>query len=106
MRHCAAIADDYASVVSGAPRPATTKSKRKVVDTEDLDGKKKRKKREPRDPDEPKRPASSYILFQNEVRAALRKEFPNMTHQELVAEMTKRWTSMTDTEKKVSGLSV
>ncbi|KAG8953638.1 hypothetical protein FRC04_001842 [Tulasnella sp. 424] len=66
----------------------------------DDDGKKKRKKREPRDPNAPKRPASAYILYQNEVRAKFREEHPELSYRELLPEIAKAWQNLDPVEKQ------
>ncbi|KAG8918253.1 hypothetical protein FRC01_001961, partial [Tulasnella sp. 417] len=66
----------------------------------DEDGKKRRKKREPRDPNAPKRPASAYILYQNEVRAKFREEHPELSYRELLPEIAKAWQNLDPVEKQ------
>jgi len=95
------------------PRPATLppdaffiadgKGKRKEVAIDDAEGGKKRKRSsKPKDPNAPKRPASSYILFQNEIRAQLRQEFPHLSNPELLAVISDKWKNMSEAEKEVS----
>ncbi|TDL29107.1 hypothetical protein BD410DRAFT_779406 [Rickenella mellea] len=69
-------------------------------------GKKKRKRGEkkekvPRDPNAPKRPPSAYLLFQNEVRKEMMTKFPSMTYREVLAEISKVWTAMSEDDKAV-----
>ncbi|KII95983.1 hypothetical protein PLICRDRAFT_96769 [Plicaturopsis crispa FD-325 SS-3] len=80
---------------------AAGRSKRKAEVLEDeADGKKKtRKKREPRDPDAPKRPASSYILYQNEVRKDIKEKNPGLSNSEILAIIGKKWASLSDADK-------
>jgi hypothetical protein len=122
MRNCATIADHFAQVVKNTPftaetalqvvhglknssLPATTPGKRKAkAIEEDLDGKKKRKTKQPkkiRDPDMPKRPASSYLLFQNEIRKELKSQNPNMTQSELLSMIAKQWAEMNPEQKTI-----
>jgi hypothetical protein len=95
---------------SPLPAAATGKRKAKVVEEEDPldpDSKKKRKARGPkkiRDPDMPKRPASSYLLFQNEVRKELKSKNPNMSQTELLPAIAKLWSEMTPDQKLVSSV--
>ena len=67
------------------------------------DAKKERKKREkkPKDPNAPKRPPSAYILFQNEVRDALRSSQPQLSYREVLDHIAERWKHLTDAQKKV-----
>lgn len=82
--------------------PAPTKGKRKAAVTEDepLDGTKKRKRIiKPKDPNAPKRPASSYILYQNDVRKELKEQHPEMNNADLLTMISERWKNMTTEEK-------
>lgn len=72
----------------------------KTDDTE-TGGKRKRVAKIPKDPDAPKRPASSYLLFQNEIRAQLKEENPNMNNSDLVKHISARWATMTAEDKTV-----
>lgn len=86
------------------PTPAGGKRKSRATD-EDGEGKKKRKTK-PKDPNAPKRPASSYLLFQNEIRQELKAKNPHLTNNELLAQISKVWTDMPKEEKDVSLLIV
>lgn len=82
------------------------KRKTQVSDDEDEaegDGKKKKRKtvKKIQDPNAPKRPASSYIVFQNETRGGLKLKYPGISNTDLVQMISKRWASMTDEEKEV-----
>ncbi|EGO27130.1 hypothetical protein SERLADRAFT_381367, partial [Serpula lacrymans var. lacrymans S7.9] len=46
------------------------------------------------------RPASAYILFQNEVRAKLKEQNPELPQSELLSLIGRRWTSMSQQEKE------
>ncbi|TFY74730.1 hypothetical protein EWM64_g9284, partial [Hericium alpestre] len=63
------------------------------------DGKKRRAVKKPRDPNAPKRPPSSYIYYQNEIRAALKNKYPDITHSELLTRISQQWSKMTPEEK-------
>ncbi|KIK07627.1 hypothetical protein K443DRAFT_167654 [Laccaria amethystina LaAM-08-1] len=82
--------------------PAPTKGKRKAAVTEDepLDGTKKRKRIiKPKDPNAPKRPASSYILFQNDVRKDLKEMHPELNNADLLTLISDQWKNMSSEEK-------
>ncbi|KAF8898163.1 high mobility group box domain-containing protein [Gymnopilus junonius] len=81
-----------------------TKGKRKAASSpEEDDGHKKRKRNtKPKDPNAPKRPASSYILFQNEVRKSLKKQNPELNNAELLALIAEQWKTMPDEQKEAS----
>jgi len=104
LRNCAHIAENYAAAVrhSGIGLlPETAGGKRKAQALEDGTGKKKRKPRVPKDPNAPKRPASSYLLFQNDIRAELKKKHPGTSHSDLLSMISKQWQQMTEDEKAV-----
>jgi len=101
---------DMSKMVQPLPPPPEptqappTNGKRKAATL--VDGEtKKRKAKKPRDPDMPKRPASSYLLFQNEVRQAMKKNNPGMANHEILSTISQRWANMTAEEKEVSAHS-
>jgi len=129
MRKCADIAEHFSQVVahlgpngglpplphfhSGPPAdmgkmgpppsPATAAApangKRKAQALADGEVKKKKKVKKLRDPEAPKRPPSSYLLFQNEVRQAMKQANPGMANHEILTTISQRWASMTPEEK-------
>jgi hypothetical protein len=64
--------------------------------------KKRKRNTKPRDPNAPKRPASSYILFQNEIRKPLKDKHPGLTNPELLNMISDLWKKMSEEEKAVS----
>lgn len=118
LRNCAHMAENYAAAVKhssigphvmmpatfGAIPQATPGGKRKAqaVDDGQGEGRKKRKPRTPKDPNAPKRPASSYLMFQNDIRAELKKKHPEISNTELLAMISKQWQGMSDEQKSVS----
>lgn len=109
MRSCATVAEQFASTVAGGSSsdvtlaaPQTGKRKAQVLEDGEPDGKKKRAPRKLKDPNAPKRPASSYLLYQNDVRAELKTKYPGIPNSELLQMIAKRWAAMSDTEKEVS----
>jgi len=54
----------------------------------------------PKDPNAPKRPASSYILFQNEVRKELKERHPELSNADLLSLISEQWKSMSDEQKE------
>ena len=66
---------------------------------DDSDGKRKHKK--PRDPNAPKRPPSSYLIFQNDIRAELKAKNPGMRNNELLSAISKLWSEMPQDQKDV-----
>lgn len=76
--------------------------KRKLVAVEigenGLPRKRKREKRV-KDPNAPKGPASAYILFQNDIRSAYKKEHPDMSNKELLRLIGDQWKALADDKK-------
>jgi hypothetical protein len=131
MRKCAEMAEAFAVLVNGSAtsidspaarmihdlivtaRPNAMKDdkatagkrKRKADATEEGEAP-KRRKRKPKDPNAPKRPASSYILFQNEVRKELKASHPNISNHELLNMIAKQWQEMSEEDKAVGHFTV
>ena len=80
-----------------------TKGKRRAAHPpEDGEVPKKRKRNiKPKDPNAPKRPASSYLLFQNEVRKELKEQHPNLSNTDLLSMISEQWKKMSDDQKEV-----
>jgi len=126
MRKCADLGDSLVKALKGAsdeqkdamPGVASIlrlhfsqslivlQNKRKVPSALDEDeGPKKRKRNaKPKDPNAPRRPASAYILFQNEVRKELKERYPTLNNSELLVKISEMWKQMSDEEKAVSNL--
>jgi len=119
MRNAAQLVEQYAQLVASLPpyhpvppilpngtlpqlpqqpvsTPVADGKRRKRLD--DDEGKKKKDKR-PKDPNAPKRPASSYLLFQNEVRRSLKEEHPHIANNELLQMIAKAWAEMPQEQK-------
>jgi len=60
---------------------------------------KKKRERKLKDPNAPKGPASAYILFQNDIRAAYKKEHPEMTNKELLRLIGDQWKALEEGKK-------
>jgi hypothetical protein len=78
--------------------------KRKLVALEiGEDGLPRKRKREKRvkDPNAPKGPASAYILFQNDIRSAYKKEHPDMSNKELLRLIGDQWKTLSEDKKDV-----
>lgn len=112
MRNCANIADTFSqhlqqipygqAPVNGSfalPALLPVRGKRKAAD--DTDGRKTKRAKKPKDPNAPKRPASSYLLFQNEVRQQLKDENPSLPNNELLSLIAKMWKDMPREQKDV-----
>lgn len=109
MRQAATVAEQYANTVRegdfSSPAPQTGKRKASALEAETtVDGKKKRAPRKPKDPNAPKRPASSYLLFQNDIRADLKSKFPDLSNSDLLRMISERWAAMSEADKEVGGI--
>ncbi|CAE7204448.1 unnamed protein product [Rhizoctonia solani] len=100
MREAASLADAFAqsvaqlfpgTVVAPQPTVAVTGKKRGRVPKEG-----KRVK----DPNAPKRPATSYIMFQNDIRDELRQKHPNLPYKELLGKVSEAWGKLGEDQKK------
>ncbi|KDR74519.1 hypothetical protein GALMADRAFT_227586 [Galerina marginata CBS 339.88] len=111
MRNCAQVAEAFAKIIKDSQEAADllhgasddhAKGKRKAaLSPEDGDGPKKRKRNvKPKDPNAPKRPASSYILFQNEVRKELKEQHPTLSNSDLLGLISEQWKNMSDAQKE------
>lgn len=83
------------------------KGKKASAAPPDDEGPKKRKRAtKPKDPNAPKRPASSYIMFQNEVRKEIKAQYPDISNAELMTLIAEQWKNMGDEDKQVSRLFI
>lgn len=54
----------------------------------------------PKDPNAPKQPVPAYLVYQNEVREAMRAQFPTHTPTELVKEISETWRALPGAERQ------
>ncbi|TRM68622.1 high mobility group box domain-containing protein, partial [Schizophyllum amplum] len=59
---------------------------------------KKRAKKE-KDPNAPKRPATSYILYQNDCRALMKEQNPGLHNTDLLRHISDTWKALPEKEK-------
>jgi hypothetical protein len=88
------------AIIDATPAPS---KKRKLAETElsaDDAGKKKKRERKPKDPNAPKAPPSAYILFQNEIRSAVREQHPDVQYKELMGIISKQWGALDQEQKQ------
>jgi len=97
MRQAANLADAFAQSLAQmfpeivvAPQPVASKKRGRVP----KEGKKVK------DPNAPKRPATSYIMFQNDVRDDLRQKNPGLPYKELLGKVSEAWQALADDQKK------
>ena len=91
-------------MVPAVPMGQDEQGKKRKSRGDDAEGK-KRSNRKPKDPNAPKRPASSYLLFQNDVRQELKAKNPNMRNNELLSAIAKMWAEMPPEQKDVGAAS-
>lgn len=80
--------------------------KRKGTVEDDADDKPTKRKRKVKDPNAPKRPASSYIMFQNDIRKDLKEKNPQLNNVDLLALISQKWSEMSEEDKAVCILCV
>ncbi|KAJ7477255.1 HMG-box [Mycena galericulata] len=103
IRHCAKLTEDWAEALKHPG--ASSNGKRKAVAADDDDepaanGKRKRVTKK-KDPNAPKRPASSYLLFQNEIRKEIKEKYPTLSNTELLNVIKTQWAEMPEARKAV-----
>ena len=98
-----ALANGQYAMPVMAPMGHDEGGKKRKSRGEDAEGKRRAKK--PKDPNAPKRPASSYLLFQNDVRNELKAKNPGMRNNELLSAIAKLWAEMPQEQKDVSTLA-
>lgn len=91
-----------AALANGKSADATgAKGKRNEHLEKPHEGGKRKRVTKPKDPNAPKRPASSFLLFQNEVLKKVKEQRPDLPHAELRQLIAKMWADMGDEEKTV-----
>lgn len=90
----------------GKKRGKSQDSEDELANGDDEEGGGKKKKRATRqkkevDPNAPKRPASAYILYQNEARAEMKAKYPDLPYQELLSKLGEQWKNLGDDGQKV-----
>jgi len=82
-------------------RPSAAAAAAAAAAGEEENGGKKKRERKPKDPNAPKRPASAYILFQNEVRRSVSEQHPNLNYREVLGEVSLAWASLDPARKAI-----
>lgn len=118
MRQFGNFADALAKVVAKAPLddPEVVESLQAAIDAipapskkrkltalggTDESGKRRKREKKPKDPNAPKAPPSAYILFQNDIRNAVRIENPNIQYRELMGLISQQWNGLPSEKKQV-----
>ncbi|KAG8717989.1 hypothetical protein FRC08_006185 [Ceratobasidium sp. 394] len=101
MRQAANLADAFAqSIVKIFPNDAIVVSAPAVTSKKRGRAPKEGKRIKVKDPNAPKRPATSYILFQNDIRDELKAQHPGLPYKELLGKVSEAWQKLAETEKK------
>ena len=61
-----------------------------------------KRKRKPHDPNAPKRALTSYFLFMQHNKPAIKELHPDWTAQQVSDESERRWSNINDKERQVS----
>ncbi|CAE6508428.1 unnamed protein product [Rhizoctonia solani] len=100
MRQTAGLADVFAQSIAQlfpgtviAPQPTATVTGRKR-------GRAPKEGKRIKDPNAPKRPATSYIMFQNDIRDELRQKHPELPYKELLGKVSEAWAVLGEDQKK------
>ncbi|KAG9040138.1 hypothetical protein FRB95_000067 [Tulasnella sp. JGI-2019a] len=94
------VADAAAAAAVAAAAPAAEDED--APSPEESNGKKTKKEKKPkvkRDPNMPKKPPSAYLLYQNEMRGALKQKHPELDNTALLQMISKEWSTMPDDKK-------
>lgn len=98
--------------IQGGASSSTTGPKAKTLKTEEGgegEGKKRGRKstgtKKEKDPNAPKRPASAYIIFQNELRPKLRQANPDMPYKDVLTKISEEWKAVPEDKKHVHFLT-
>lgn len=83
--------------------PRKRKSKAETANSPDANGApaKPKKEKQPRDPNLPKRPASAYLLFQNDVRGKVKEARPELDAAAVRSELGSEWKNMSTEQRAV-----
>ncbi|KAG5350301.1 hypothetical protein C0989_011702 [Termitomyces sp. Mn162] len=102
MKTTAALAESFAAMVKDSSFvDGEKKSRKRKGAAEDGDDKATKRKRKLKDPNAPKRPASSYIMFQNDIRKDLKEKNPHLSNPDLLALISQKWSEMSEEDKAV-----
>ncbi|KAG6845820.1 hypothetical protein H0H87_002508 [Tephrocybe sp. NHM501043] len=110
LKATADLTDTFAAFVKDATFTVTDGEKkarkRKGAVDDDDDDKPVKRKRKAKDPNAPKRPASSYIMFQNDIRKDLKEKNPHLSNPDLLALISAKWSEMSEADKAVYNQAV
>lgn len=99
MRNAAEAAEAFAQALGHAPVMNGKEKAKEEEEETTVNGKRKRTKK---DPNAPKRPASSFIIFQNEIRQQVKEAHPDLPSTELRKLLADKWNNLPTEQKQVS----
>ncbi|KAG6918491.1 hypothetical protein DXG01_013851 [Tephrocybe rancida] len=110
MRNALAAAESFAAYLNDSPlngvEEGEKKSRKRKGAADIEDDKPAKRKRKAKDPNAPKRPASSYIMFQNDIRKDLKEKNPHLSNPDLLALISQKWSEMSEEDKAVYNKAV
>ncbi|CAE6456892.1 unnamed protein product [Rhizoctonia solani] len=100
LREAASLADVFAQSVAQLFPGTVTVPQPTVVVTGKKRGRAPKEGKRIKDPNAPKRPATSYIMFQNDIREELRQKHPGLPYKELLGKVSEAWAGLGEDQKK------
>lgn len=100
MRQAASLADAFALSVAHLFPGTVTAPQPTAVVTGKKRGRAPKEGKRVKDPNAPKRPATSYIMFQNDIRDELRRKHPELPYKELLGKVSEAWAGLGEDQKK------
>lgn len=64
-------------------------------------GKRQKKEKKLKDPNAPKRPASAYLIYQNEIRQNTKASHPNLNYRDLITQVGEQWKALGESGQQV-----
>ncbi|CCO30355.1 High mobility group protein 20A AltName: Full=HMG box-containing protein 20A [Rhizoctonia solani AG-1 IB] len=99
MRQAASLADSFAQSIAQL-FPGTVSAPQPTIVTGKKRGRVPKEGKRVKDPNAPKRPATSYIMFQNDIRDELRRKHPELPYKELLGKVSEAWGALGEDQKK------
>ncbi|KAG8218263.1 high mobility group box domain-containing protein [Butyriboletus roseoflavus] len=87
------VVEALQAAIDAVPAPSR-KRKLTVLGGADESVKRRKREKKPKDPNAPKAPPSAYILFQNEIRNAVRDANPDIQYRELMGLISRQWNAL------------
>jgi len=99
--YTSALSKGGVSVKAAGEGPVVGKKRGRPSAGDELEGgKRKRQMKKEKDPNAPKRPASAYLLYQNDKRAEFVEKHKGITYHEMLSKISESWSNLTAAEKQ------